>query len=118
MVAKCSEFHLFSNILDIDEFSLTNLLKLIEFNFSGDNYFICVSPYINDIRTSRLDAFVKYFSKKANFKKIESIDCFVPPPKKKSAEKTFCGFLYMLTTTVTTQPIAKFAVHRRYFFLR
>ncbi|MBP7533168.1 MAG: hypothetical protein KA783_01885 [Chitinophagales bacterium] len=69
-----THIHLFSNILDIDEFSLTNLLKLIEFNFSGDNYFICVSPYINDIRTSRLDAFVKYFSKKANFKKIESID--------------------------------------------
>lgn len=54
--------HLFSNILDIDMFSLVDLLECIETNFKGDNYFICVSPYINDIRTSRLDAFVKHFS--------------------------------------------------------
>ncbi len=66
--------HLFSNILDIDGFSLTHLLKLVESNFPGDNYFICVSPYINDTRTSRLDAFVNYFSKKPNFKKIQSIE--------------------------------------------
>ncbi len=66
--------HLFSNILDIDEFSLTALLQLIESNFLGDNYFICVSPYINDIRTSRLDAFVKFFSKKNDFVKIDTID--------------------------------------------
>lgn len=69
-----SHIHLFSNILDIDEFSLTALLKLVEFNFPGENYFICVSPYINDTRTSRLDAFVKYFSKKKDFVKINSID--------------------------------------------
>jgi len=66
--------HLFSNILDIDEFSLTALLQLVESNFPGDNHFICVSPYINDTRTSRLNAFVKYFSKKANFKMIHSIE--------------------------------------------
>ena len=66
--------HLFSNILDIDEFSLTALLKLLASNFPGINYFICVSPYINDIRTSRLDAFVKFFSKKKDFEKINTID--------------------------------------------
>jgi hypothetical protein len=54
--------HLFSNILDIDLFSLVDLLECIETNFKGENYFICVSPYINDIRTSRLDAFVRHFS--------------------------------------------------------
>lgn len=69
-----NHIHLFSNILDIDQFSLTALLQLIESNFLGDNCFICVSPYINDTRTSRLDTFVEYFSKKANFKIIESID--------------------------------------------
>ena len=57
-----THIHLFSNILDIDEFSLTALLQLVDSNFPGDNYFICVSPYINDTRTSRLDAFVKFFS--------------------------------------------------------
>lgn len=69
-----THIHLFSNILDIDEFSLTSLLKLIVSNFPGDNYFICVSPYINDTRTSRLDAFVRFFSKKQNFVKIDSVD--------------------------------------------
>lgn len=66
--------HLFSNILDIDNFSLTALTKLIEINLKGDNYFICLSPYINDIRTSRIDAFVKYFSTKNNFELIYAVD--------------------------------------------
>lgn len=69
-----TKFHLFSNILDIDEFSLTALIKLIDSNFPGVNYFICVSPYINDTRTSRIDAFVKYFSKMPDFVRINSID--------------------------------------------
>lgn len=69
-----THIHLFSNILDIDEFSLTALLKLVESNFSGENYFICVSPYINDTRTSRLDAFVKFFSKKKDFTSIDKVD--------------------------------------------
>ncbi len=68
------KLHLLSNILDINLFSLTDLLQLIDSNFSGENYFICVSPYVNDMRTSRLDAFVNHFSKKNNFKKIKSID--------------------------------------------
>jgi len=69
-----THLHLFSNILDIELFSLSALLKLVESNFPGDNYFICVSPYVNDTRTSRLDAFVKYFTKKPSFKELESID--------------------------------------------
>lgn len=69
-----THIHLFSNILDIDEFSLTALLQLVDSNFPGDNYFICVSPYINDTRTSRLDAFVKFFSKKKDFEKINTVD--------------------------------------------
>ncbi|MCP9762304.1 hypothetical protein EGI31_05010 [Lacihabitans soyangensis] len=69
-----THIHLFSNILDIDDFSLTALLQLVETNFLGDNYFVCVSPYINDTRTSRLDAFVKFFSKKKDFAKINTID--------------------------------------------
>jgi len=69
-----THIHLFSNILDIDDFSLTALLQLVESNFPGENYFICVSPYINDTRTSRLDAFVKFFSKKKDFAKINTVD--------------------------------------------
>lgn len=66
--------HLFSNILDIDLFSLTSLTKLIEENFKGQNYFICVSPYVTDSKTFRLDSFTNYFSKMNNFEIIKSIN--------------------------------------------
>ena len=68
------KLHLFSNILDIDLFSLTNLLSLINTNFAGENYFVCVSPFVNDTRTSRLNSFVKYFSKEKDFAQQLSID--------------------------------------------
>ena len=68
------KLHLFSNILDIDLFSLTNLLLLINSNFAGENYFVCVSPFVNDTRTSRLNSFIKYFSKEKDFAQQLSID--------------------------------------------
>ncbi len=69
-----TKLHLFSNILDIDLFSLTDLLKLINTTFDGENYFVCVSPYLNDLKTSRLDSFVKYFTRKNDFEQIISIN--------------------------------------------
>ena len=68
------KLHLFSNILDIDLFSMSQLTKLIESTFQGNNYFICVSPYINELKTNRLDSFVNYFSNYNSFKLIESIN--------------------------------------------
>jgi len=65
--------HLFSNILDIDLFSLTSLIERIDKNFKGVNYFVCVSPYINDLKTERLDSFMKYFSGKEKFEKFGSV---------------------------------------------
>ncbi len=54
--------HLFSNILDIEFFKLDRkFLKKIDTSQKGLNYFICVSPNINDKRNSRLDRFYKYF---------------------------------------------------------
>jgi hypothetical protein len=55
------KFHLFSNILDIELFSMSNLLELISSSQKGTNYFICVSPYINDIKVERIDSFKRYF---------------------------------------------------------
>lgn len=53
--------HLFSNILDIDDYSQTRLMQLIESTQQGMNYFVCVSPYIDEIKTERLDTFKRYF---------------------------------------------------------
>jgi hypothetical protein len=55
--------HLFSNILDVEFFKLDKtFLEKIKHSQNGLNYFICVSPNINDKRNARLDMFYRYFS--------------------------------------------------------
>jgi hypothetical protein len=54
--------HLFSNILDIEDFSLHKLSQLVLSVFKGVNYVVIVSPYVNDLRTSRINAFVQQLS--------------------------------------------------------
>ncbi len=71
---KNSNIHLFSNTLDLDTFSMENLVKLIKASFTGINYFICVSPYITELKTSRLDSFVDSFKDENEFKLYGSID--------------------------------------------
>lgn len=44
-----TKIHLFSNLLDIDTLSLEKVFDNIICNFTGENYFVCVSP-INGIR--------------------------------------------------------------------
>jgi len=63
--------HLFSNILDIDFFSLPNLIKLIKRRFQGINYFVVVSPLLNDTKTARIDSFVKSFSRLTEFELLK-----------------------------------------------
>jgi len=53
--------HLFSNILDIDGYSQNCFIKLIEPTLTGENYFVCASPYIDAIKTERLESFERYF---------------------------------------------------------
>lgn len=53
--------HLFSNILDIDDYSPTHLFKLIDECFNGINYFVCTSPYIDDIKAEKLNSFMRHF---------------------------------------------------------
>lgn len=72
--AKTPVIHLFSNVLDIEKFSLAGLLELISQNINGENYFVCASPYINDIKTARLDTFVNHFMKKDSFRLIKVLN--------------------------------------------
>jgi hypothetical protein len=70
-----TKLHLFSNILDIELFSMTKLTKLIFDTYKGENYFVCVSPYITDLKTIRIDSFVSTFSTLNNsFQLIKSIN--------------------------------------------
>lgn len=61
------KIHLFSNILDIDLFSMNNLISLIKNNFKGNNIFICVSPFVSQLKTERIDGFVNSFSNLSKF---------------------------------------------------
>jgi hypothetical protein len=61
--------HLFSNILDIDDYSQNHLIELMEQTQTDENYFVCVSPYIDAIKTERLESFKRYFEAQyASFK--------------------------------------------------
>ena len=64
--------HLLSNIIDVDYFSLDGLISLIKQSFTGINYFVCVSPYINELKLARIDSFVDAFSTCNNFECLKS----------------------------------------------
>jgi hypothetical protein len=48
-------------ILDIDNYSQSHLIELIEQIQTGKNYFVCANPYIDAIKTGRLESFKRYF---------------------------------------------------------
>lgn len=62
-----TKIHLFSNILDIDLFSMTDLIHLIKDNFKGENIFVCVSPFVDNFKTERINGFVQSFNNNPNF---------------------------------------------------
>lgn len=59
--------HVFSNVLDVELFSLNHIVELIKENCTGVNHFIISSPNIDITRVSRLDTFVNQFSKNNGF---------------------------------------------------
>jgi hypothetical protein len=69
---KHVKLHLLSNIIDVDLFSLAELIALVKRVFKGENYFICASPYINEMKVNRVDSFVDSFSNNKNFERLNS----------------------------------------------
>lgn len=55
------KIHLFSNILDIDDYDQNQLIDIIKKTQKGINYFICVSPYEKEDKADRVDSFKRYF---------------------------------------------------------
>lgn len=66
--------HIFSNVLDMNLFSLTALIELIKERFKGCNYFVIVSPFRDSIIRSKIDSFVDAFSGLSEFEIISKID--------------------------------------------
>ena len=66
--------HLFSNILDIDDYNSQHLLSIVDSIITRSNYFICVSPYIDDIKTARLNSFMMHFKNKPTFRLYHNVE--------------------------------------------
>ena len=70
------KFHLFSNILDIDTFRLSDLTQFIGNKFKGKNYFVIVSPLIPNSRKLRINEFVNYYKNTNGFKLLYNVDSY------------------------------------------
>lgn len=67
--------HLFSNILDVENFSLdTNFFKKVSQSSDTASIFVCVSPNRNDKLNNRLDLFFNYFDENFDTELIASRD--------------------------------------------
>lgn len=66
--------NLFSNILDIDDYSTPHILSLMEGIKKAENYYVCVSPHINDIKTNKIDNFRRYFQTMSGYVEFHNID--------------------------------------------
>lgn len=54
--SNARKLHLFSNILDVEDFDLAQFIHLFQQQFKGENYFTCVGPYYSNNR--RVDEFL------------------------------------------------------------
>lgn len=51
--------HLFSNVLDMESYSVEHLASLVKSLPRSQQYCVCISPHIDDIRTHKIDTFVR-----------------------------------------------------------
>ena len=73
--SKNKTLHIFSNILDIESFSLNNdFFKKASSHIQNDAIFVCVSPNRNDKLNNRLDLFYQYFDANFDIELISSRD--------------------------------------------
>lgn len=63
-----TRIHLFSNILDIDDYRVSHLTNVVDLLLSDNNYFVCVSPYINDIKSAKVNLLMEHFANFQSFK--------------------------------------------------
>lgn len=65
--------HLFSNVLDMEDYSVDHLSDIVKSLPGNQKYFICISPYIDDIRTNKIDTFIRLVRQNdANFSLLNS----------------------------------------------
>ena len=79
--ANVIKIHIFSNIIDVEDFDLYQLYHKIQSTQTGMNIFMCVSPNIMESRNQRLDRFQQYFVSQSSFTPIASRESDIPNPR-------------------------------------
>ncbi|RLA06965.1 MAG: hypothetical protein DRQ51_07745 [Gammaproteobacteria bacterium] len=70
--------NLFSSVLDVEKFKLNqDFLEKVSNLQHGTNYYVCVSPNIDDKRNARLDTFCNYFKDNFNADVLSQRDGYV-----------------------------------------
>ncbi len=82
------KLHIFSNVLDIDTFNMTQLANLIKGRMEGYNQFVCVGPFFHsDEKDNRMSYFSSLFCN----------DCFFKDYKMKKTSPLFCNDCFFET---------------------
>ena len=80
--------HLFSNILDIDDYSVNHLISLLEHVKRENNYYVCVSPHIDELKTAKIERFHQYF------KHCDKYECIHEKSNTKYGDYWLCNNAY------------------------
>lgn len=80
--------HLFSNILDIDDYSVNYLTTLLEHIKRENNYYVCVSPHIDELKTAKIERFHQYF------KHCDKYECIHEKSNTKYGDYWLCNNAY------------------------
>lgn len=80
--------HLFSNILDIDDYSVNHLTTLLEHIKRDNNYYVCVSPHIDEFKTAKIERFHQYF------KHCDKYECINEKSNTKNGDYWLCNNAY------------------------
>ena len=59
LIAPETTIHLLSNVLDMERYSVDHLVNVMRSLPRSEQYYVCLSPHIDDIRTSKIDSFVR-----------------------------------------------------------
>lgn len=66
--------HLFSNVLDYEGYDIVHLYQIVSDSMEGCNYFVCVSPYINDVKADRISGFERRFVSTPGYMHIYDVE--------------------------------------------
>lgn len=80
--------NLFSNILDIDDYSVNHLTSLLEKIKKSNNYYVCVSPHIDELKTAKINMFHNYF------KDSKGYECIHEESNTKNNKYWLCNNVY------------------------